>query len=43
MGAKSLAKVDTLFTNKFIGSIKMTDAEWSATEQRSAKFLPKRT
>ncbi|HEX5507935.1 MAG TPA: ABC transporter substrate-binding protein [Pseudolabrys sp.] len=41
MGAKSLPKTDTLFTNKFVGSVKLTDSEWKATEQRSAKFLPK--
>jgi len=42
MGAKSLPKTDTLFTNKFVGSVKLTEAEWKATETRSAKYLPKK-
>jgi len=42
MGAKALPKTDTLFTNKFVGSVKLTEAEWKATETRSAKYLPKK-
>ena len=42
MGVKSLPKTDTMFTNKFVGSVKLTDTEWKTTEERSQKYLPKR-
>lgn len=42
MGVKSLPKTDTMFTNKFVGSVELTDAEWKTTEERSQKYLPKR-
>ena len=41
MGVKNMPKVDTMFTNKFVGASKLTDNEWSAVEARSAKYLPK--
>ena len=41
MGVKNLPPVDKLFTNKFVGGVKLTDAEWSSVE-RSEKILPKR-
>lgn len=41
MGAKSLPKADAMFTNKFVGSVKLSDAEWKATVERSNKYLPK--
>jgi len=41
MGATSLPKTDTMFTNKFVGDVKLTAAEWQATQQRSTKYLPK--
>ncbi len=41
MGVKSLPKPDNMYTNKFVGSVKLTDAEWQATEERSKKYLPK--
>jgi NitT/TauT family transport system substrate-binding protein len=40
MGVKNAAPTDTLFSNKFVGSVKLTDTEWDAVEKRSAKFLP---
>ncbi len=43
MGVKNLPKVDTMFTNKFVGAAKLTDSEWTAVEERSAKYLPKRS
>jgi hypothetical protein len=30
-----------MFTNKFVGSARLTDAEWKGIEERSAKYLPK--
>ena len=41
MGVKSLPKTDTMYTNKFVGSVKLSDSEWSSTEARSKKYLPK--
>jgi NitT/TauT family transport system substrate-binding protein len=40
MGIKSLPAVDTLFTNKFVGSAKLTDQEWSEVKARSAQYDP---
>ena len=41
MGVKSMPKADKLYTNKFVGTEKLTDAEWKTVEERSAKYLPK--
>jgi hypothetical protein len=41
MGVKSLPKTDTMYTNKFVGTVNLTDAEWKRTEERSKKYLPK--
>ncbi len=41
MGVKTLPKTDTMYTNKFVGSVKLSDSEWSSTEARSKKYLPK--
>jgi hypothetical protein len=41
MGVKSLPKTDTMYTNKFVGTVKLNDAEWKTTEERSKKYLPK--
>jgi NitT/TauT family transport system substrate-binding protein len=38
MGVKSMPKVDTLYTNKFLGGTKLTDAEWKSVEERSKKY-----
>ena len=40
MGVKGTAPIATLFTNKFIGPVKLTDTEWTAVEKRSEKYLP---
>jgi len=40
MGVKNAAPTDTLFSNKFVGSVKLTNAEWDAVEKRSEKLLP---
>jgi len=39
---KSMPKLDAMYTNKFVGSVKLTDTEWKTTEDRSQKYLPKR-
>jgi NitT/TauT family transport system substrate-binding protein len=40
MGVTSLPGVETMFTNKFIGSAKLTDEEWTEVQGRSSKYLP---
>jgi hypothetical protein len=42
MGAKNVPPTETLFTNKFVGPIKLTEAEWTEVEKRSEKFLPRK-
>ena len=34
MGVKNLPKTDTMFTNKFVGSAKLTDAEWKISRRK---------
>jgi hypothetical protein len=41
MGVKTLPPPAKLFTNQFVGSVKLTDAEWTAVEQRAEKYLPR--
>ena len=42
MGGKDLPAVDKMYTNKFVGSVKLTDEEWTAVQARSEKYLPKK-
>jgi NitT/TauT family transport system substrate-binding protein len=42
MGGKDLPSVDKMYTNKFVGSVKLTDQEWAAVQERSQKYLPKK-
>jgi len=42
MGVKNLPSVDKMYTNKFVGSVKLSDSEWSAVQKRSEKYLPKK-
>jgi NitT/TauT family transport system substrate-binding protein len=41
MGAKNVPPTDTLFTNKFVGPMKLTEPEWAEVEKRSQKYLPR--
>src|SRR5215471_7937916 len=43
MGVKNLPPADKMFTNKFIGSAKLTSPEWSAVEARAQKYSPSRS
>jgi NitT/TauT family transport system substrate-binding protein len=43
MGAKDLPPVDKMFTNKFVGSVKLTEAEWAEVEKRSEKYIPRKS
>jgi NitT/TauT family transport system substrate-binding protein len=40
MGVKTLPKTESMFTNQFVGTAKLSDAEWKSAEGRSRKFLP---
>jgi hypothetical protein len=42
MGVKNAPPIETLFTNKFVGGVKLTEAEWSEVEKRSEKYLPRK-
>jgi NitT/TauT family transport system substrate-binding protein len=43
MGVKNAPPTATLFTNKFVGAAKLTEAEWAEVEKRSEKYLPRRS
>ena len=44
MGVKNAAAdCDKLFTNKFVGAVKLTEAEWAEVEKRSEKYLPRKS
>jgi NitT/TauT family transport system substrate-binding protein len=40
MGAGGLPPADRLFTNRFVGRVKLSGAEWTAVEGRAHKYLP---
>jgi hypothetical protein len=40
MGIKNIPPVDQLYTNQFVGSVRLTPAEWATVEQRIPKELP---
>jgi NitT/TauT family transport system substrate-binding protein len=42
MGVTTLPKTASMFTNRFTGTVTLTDAEWKRTEERSRKYLPER-
>jgi NitT/TauT family transport system substrate-binding protein len=42
MGVTTLPKTASMFTNTFVETVTLTDAEWSNTEERSRKYLPAR-
>jgi NitT/TauT family transport system substrate-binding protein len=43
MGVTNAPPTQTLFTNKFVGTVKLTEAEWSEVEKRSEKYLPRKS
>jgi NitT/TauT family transport system substrate-binding protein len=43
MGVKNAPTTQTLFTNKFVGAVKLTEAEWAEVEKRSEKYLPRKS
>jgi NitT/TauT family transport system substrate-binding protein len=42
MGVTTLPKTASMFTDRFVGTVRLTDAEWKSTEERSRKYLPVR-
>jgi NitT/TauT family transport system substrate-binding protein len=40
MNIKDIPLAKDLYTNQFVGSVKLSDAEWSSVEQRVRKTLP---
>jgi len=42
MGVENLPPADQLYTNQFVGSVKLTDAEWAEVAQRSEQYLPQK-
>ena len=40
MGVKNAPPTEILFTNKFVGPMKLTESEWAEVEKRSKKYLP---
>ena len=42
MGVKNLPPLEKIYTNKFVGKTKLTDAEWSAVESRVERYVPKK-
>jgi hypothetical protein len=41
MGVSNVPAAATLFTNKFVGLVNLTAAEWADVEKRSEKYLPR--
>jgi NitT/TauT family transport system substrate-binding protein len=42
MGVTTLPETASMFTNKFVGSARLTDTEWTSVEERCRKYLPQR-
>jgi NitT/TauT family transport system substrate-binding protein len=42
MDVKNAPELDKLYTNQFVGSVKLTEAEWQAVEARSEKYIPRK-
>ena len=40
MGVRAMPELSQLFNNSFVGSVKLTDKEWSDVSGRSEKFVP---
>ena len=41
MGATAAPPVDQLFTNAFVGKVRLTPAEWGAVKESVKRYLPK--
>src|ERR1700733_15239795 len=43
MDVKNVPNIEKLYTNQFVGSIKLSEAEWQAVEARSEKDIPRKS
>jgi hypothetical protein len=43
MGVQKAPPTESLFSNKFVGAARLTEAEWAEVEKRSEKFLPRKS
>ena len=43
MDVKNAPDIEKLYTNQFVGSIKLSEAEWQAVEARSEKYVPRKS
>jgi NitT/TauT family transport system substrate-binding protein len=43
MGVKTLPPADKLFTNKFVGKVKLSPEEWSKVEARAKQYAPSKS
>jgi hypothetical protein len=43
MGVKNMPPAEKMFTNKFIGSAKLSKEEWATVEARAKKYSPSRS
>jgi hypothetical protein len=43
MDVKNAPDVEKLYTNQFVGKIKLSGAEWQAVEARSEKYIPRKS
>jgi len=43
MDVKNAPELDKLYTNRFVGSVKLSEAEWQAVEARSEKYIPRKS
>lgn len=43
MDVKNAPELDKLYTNRFVGSVKLSEVEWQAVEARSEKYIPRKS
>jgi NitT/TauT family transport system substrate-binding protein len=43
MDVKNAPELDKLFTNQFVGRVKLSEAEWQTVEARSEKYIPRKS
>jgi hypothetical protein len=42
MGVKNLPPFEKIYTNKFVGKVKLSDSEWAEVEKRVGQYVPKK-
>ncbi len=43
MDVKNAPELEKLYTNQFVGSVKLSEAEWQTVEARSEKYIPRKS